>query len=149
MLVADLDAVELMDSETAGGPIRVNFPLHSALGTASTAAVLFELEPGNALATHADSAEEVLLVLAGEGEAHIGAERGRLRTGQVAVVPAMAPHGIRNVGHTPLRVLGLFSSSTVVSTFEEPLGPEGERVTVAGALTPILARLEEPSTLAV
>ncbi len=131
----------------AGGWIRVGFPLHSALGTASTAAVLFELEPGNELATHTDSPEEVLLVLAGEGEAHVDGERGRLRAGQLAIVPAMASHGIRNVGDTTLRVLGFFSSSTVVTTFEQPLGPNGERVVVAGAATPIAAPLEEPSTL--
>jgi quercetin dioxygenase-like cupin family protein len=149
MLAIDLDAVELMENHTAGGPIRVTFPLHSAVGTASTAAVLFELEPGDALATHTDSAEEALLVLAGEAEAHVGDEHGRLSTGQLAIVPAMAPHGVRNVGETTLRVLGFFSSSTVVSTFDEPLTPEGERVVVAGSLTPILARVEEASTLAV
>jgi hypothetical protein len=61
----------------------------------------------------------------------------------------MAPHGVRNVGESTLRVLGFFSSSTVVSSFEEPMGPEGEDVFVIGAPMPILARREEPSTLAV
>jgi len=149
MLTVDLDSVELMESTTAGGAIRVNFPLQSALGTASTAAVLFELEPGNELATHTDSAEEALLVLEGEGEAHVAGERALVRAGQLAIVPAMAAHGVRNVGTTTLRVLGFFSSSTVVSTFEHPIGPDGETVTVAGAPAPIFAAIEEPSTLAV
>jgi quercetin dioxygenase-like cupin family protein len=149
VLTIDLDAFELRENETGAGRIRVSFPLHSGLGAASTAAVLFELEPGNALATHTDSAEEVLLVLAGEGEAHVGEQRGHLRAGQLAVVPAMAPHGIRNVGESTLRVLGFFSSSTVVSTFEEPIGPDGETIFVAGAAAPILSPVEEPSALAV
>ena len=123
MFTLDLNDLELKDSATAGGPIRVTFPFHSGTGTASTAAVLFELEPGSALATHTDSAEEILFVLEGEGEAH--------------------------VGETPLRVLGFFSSSTVVSTFEEFVGPEGENVAVFGATAPIFVRSEEPSTLAV
>ena len=125
MITVDLNDTDLTDAGTEAGPIRVAFPFHRAIGTASTAAVLFELEPGDALATHTDSAEEILLILAGEGEAHVGDERGLVRTGQVAVVPAMAPHGIRNTGDTTLRVLGFFSSSTVVSEFEEPMGPDG------------------------
>jgi quercetin dioxygenase-like cupin family protein len=150
MLTVNLDAVELNERPMPGGSmIRVEFPLHSALGTASVAAVLFELEPGNALGTHTDSAEEVLLVLAGEGEAHIDGESGIVRSGELAVVPAMAPHGIRNVGDTTLRVLGFFSSSTVVSKFEQPIGPEGESIFVWGAAEPIMAALAEPVALTV
>jgi quercetin dioxygenase-like cupin family protein len=147
MITVDLNDIELMESGTAGGPDRVTFPFHSGIGTASTAAVLFELEPGNALGTHTDSAEEVLLILAGEGEAHIGDERELVRAGQIAIVPSMAPHGIRNTGDTTLRVLGFFSSSTVVSQFEEPLGPNGETVAVIGATFPLFAK--EPSALPV
>jgi quercetin dioxygenase-like cupin family protein len=149
MFVLDLNDIELNQAGTAGGPIRVAFPFHSGTGTASTAAVLFELEPGSALASHTDSAEEVLLVLEGEGEAQVGDESGRLRAGQVAIVPALAPHGIRNVGETTLRVLGFFSSSTVVSNFEEFIGPEGENVTVIGAPVPVFAHGEEAASLAV
>jgi quercetin dioxygenase-like cupin family protein len=143
----DLNDLELMESGTAGGPDRFTFPFHSGTGTASTAAVLFEVEPGNALGTHTDSAEEILLILAGEGEAHVGDERELVRAGQIAIVPSMAPHGIRNTGDTTLRVLGFFSSSTVVSQFEEPLGPNDEKVAVIGATFPILA--DEPAALPV
>lgn len=141
MLTVDLDRVELQDNTTAGGPIRVAFPFHSAAGTGSTAAVLFELEPGSMLATHRDSAEEVLHILAGEGEAKIGDEQARVRAGQIAIVPAMAPHSLRNVGETTLRVLGVFSSSTLVATFEEPLASDGPQVMVAGAPLPIATGL--------
>ena len=144
MITIDLESVELL--ETAAGR-RVSFPFHSGTGTASTASVLFELDPGSALATHTDSAEEVLLVLEGEGEAHVGEQQVRLGAGQLAVVPAMAPHGIRNIGETNLRVLGFFSSSTVVATFDEPLGPDGERISVIGTRAPILAHVAEASTL--
>jgi quercetin dioxygenase-like cupin family protein len=148
MLTVNLQDVELNENPMPGGSIRFEFPLHSAVGTASTAAVLFERDPGNELATHTDSAEEVLLVLAGEGEAHVDGETGILRAGEIAVVPAMAPHGMRNVGDTTLRVLGFFSSSTVVSVFEEPIGPDGERVHVVGAADTILAQLAEPAAVA-
>jgi mannose-6-phosphate isomerase-like protein (cupin superfamily) len=142
MLIVDLDTVELQDNTTAGGPIRVAFPWHSAAGTGSTAAVLFELEPGSMLATHQDSADEALHILAGEGEAVVGDERAFVRAGQVAIVPAMAHHSLRNTGEETLRVLGVFSSATLVATFEQPLAPDGPQVMVAGAPLPIATPLE-------
>jgi quercetin dioxygenase-like cupin family protein len=147
MLAFNLDDVHLND--VPDGSIRVEFPLQSVHGSASFAAVLFEIDPGNALATHTDSAEEALLVLAGEGEAHVGGETARIRAGDVAVVPALAPHGVRNTGETTLRVIGFFSSSTVMSTFEHGIGPEGEQVVAWGAGRPLFAALEEPAVAAV
>lgn len=142
MLIVDLDAVELQDNTTAGGPIRVAFPWHSALGTGSTAAVLFELEPGSTLATHQDSADEALHILEGEGRATIGDENAFVHAGQVAIVPAMAPHSLRNTGESTLRVLGVFSSATLVATFEQRLAPDGPQVMVAGAPIPIATPLD-------
>jgi mannose-6-phosphate isomerase-like protein (cupin superfamily) len=143
MNTIDLDHVQLQENQTAGGPIRVAFPFHSALGTRSTAAVLFELDPGDSLATHVDSAEEVLFVLEGEADASIADERTSLAAGQLAVVPALAPHSVRNAGPDRLCVLGIFSSSTVVATFEEPLDGEGTQVMVIGAPMPVLSPLAE------
>src|SRR5918997_744102 len=107
MYAFNLDDVQL--NEVPDGSIRVEFPLQSVHGSASFSAVLFEVDPGNALATHTDSAEEVLLVLAGAGEAHVGGETVPVRAGDVAVVPSLAPHGIRNTGDETLRVIGFFS----------------------------------------
>ena len=64
MVTIDLDGFELVP--TAPG-LRVSFPLHSAAGTASTATVLFELDPGAELGVHTDSAEELLVVRGGLG----------------------------------------------------------------------------------
>ena len=72
----NLEDVRLNDVPMPNGSIRAEFPLQSANGTGSFAAVLFEVDPGEALATHTDSAEEALLVLAGEGEAWVGSETG-------------------------------------------------------------------------
>ena len=140
MIAFDLDDFEL--APVAPG-LRVSFPVHSATGTASTATVLFELDPGAELAMHRDSAEELLIILQGTAEARVGDEVGRLETHQVGLVPPMAPHGLRNIGDDVLRVLGTFSASTVVSTFERPFEENGPQVLVIGSPVPVAGHLEE------
>jgi quercetin dioxygenase-like cupin family protein len=141
VITFDLDDFE---PAPAGTGLRVSFPVHSAIGTASTASVLFELDPGAELPAHTDSAEELLIVVNGTAEARIGDEVGRLERHQVGLVPPMAPHGLRNVGDDVLRVLGTFSASTVVSTFEEPFEPGAPQVFVIGGPMPIALPLSEP-----
>jgi quercetin dioxygenase-like cupin family protein len=139
MRLVNIYAAELVDR----GSLRVGFPLSSSTGTASTAVVLLEFEPGGELAVHTDSAEELLLVIEGTAEGTVGDEVGRLEAGDIAVVPALAPHGLRNVGDRILRVVGFFSSSTNVAVFEEPL-PTGDQVVVVGAPQPMATPLAEP-----
>jgi quercetin dioxygenase-like cupin family protein len=145
MQTVDLDTTQTF-SPAPG--LAVAFPLHSATGAADSAIVWINLEPGGELAMHQDSAEELLLVIEGEVEATVDGETGRLGERQLAVVPLMVPHGMRNVGDGPARVLGFFSSSTVVSTFEEPMGPGGPQLFVTGAPFPIAVPLEEPVAVA-
>jgi quercetin dioxygenase-like cupin family protein len=142
----DLNSLDLMDVVSELEPDRrprVAFPQHSGVGSASTATVYFELEPGARVGSHTDSAEELLLILEGEGEATIGDEQARAGAGTMLTVPAMEPHDIRNVGTGTLRVLGFFSASTVVATFEEAVAPGGPQVFVIGAPMPIAVPLEE------
>ncbi|HJR95488.1 MAG TPA: cupin domain-containing protein [Gaiellaceae bacterium] len=134
MFTIDLDDFELMPIRPG---LRVSFPFHSATGTASTATVLFELDPGAELPVHTDSAEELLVVVQGTGEARVGDDVGRIGAHEVALVPPMAPHGLRNVGADVLRVFGTFSSSTVVSTFAEGLESDEPQIFVIGAPIPV------------
>ena len=108
--------------------IRFDFPISSVAGAASTAVVYFELEPGEHTGLHTDSAEEIVLVLSGRAEAIVGDERGELSAGGLGLVPALVPHDVRNVGEETVRVVGFFSSGTVVSVFDDPLLPAGTRV---------------------
>jgi quercetin dioxygenase-like cupin family protein len=107
--------------------ITVDFPFYAATGNEDSAVVYFEIEPGRYLGTHTDSAEEIVLILAGTVEATVGDETGRLTAGQAALIPTMAPHGIRNVGSETARCVGFFAAATVESTFDQPLMPFGER----------------------
>ena len=124
---------------------HVTFPVSSATGNAATATVYMEFEPGAELPEHRDSAEELLVVLEGEVEASVDGATVTMREGDLAVVPAMAPHGARNVGDRPARVLGFFGGSTNVATFTEAQGPDRWRVFVVGAPTFVAAPLEEPA----
>ncbi|MGH3144210.1 MAG: cupin domain-containing protein [Rubrobacter sp.] len=131
MIAARLDELELMEAWYEDDPtmqVRVNFPFFLGTENKSTAVVYFEIEPGNRLGTHTDSAEEILLILAGTAEVSLGDERERLSVGEMALVPAMVPHALRNTGDETLRVVGFFSSNVIVSTFDQPMMPFGQRV---------------------
>jgi mannose-6-phosphate isomerase-like protein (cupin superfamily) len=126
---------------------RFNFPIYAATGATGTAVVYFEVEPGKRLASHHDGAEEVLFIVQGEGIATVGDESGRVRAGDLAVVPAWVTHGIENVGDATLKVVGFFGAATLSHLFAEPLFPgdgalaifhsvDGEAVYVANSLQP-------------
>ncbi len=145
MISAKIDELELLEGFYEDDPtmrVRFNFPFYVGSGTKNTAVVYFEIEPGHRLGTHTDSAEEILLILEGEAEATVGDESGRVSAGEMAVVPAMVPHALRNVGDETVRVVGFFSSNVVASTFDQPIMPVGQRVV---GTPPVLAEDEVAS----
>ena len=140
MLTARTSELELMQGWFESDPehthVRVTFPINKWAGSADTAVVYFEIEPGNRLAEHTDSAEEILYVVAGDAEAEVGDERLRLSAGDLAVIPAMVPHGVANVGTKTVKVVGFFSESEIISTFNESVQPFGVAVLNQGAPPP-------------
>jgi quercetin dioxygenase-like cupin family protein len=144
MQVVDLNAVQSMPIDER---LNVAFPVHSGTGCAASAAVWMEIAPGGTVQEHTDSAEELLYVARGEVEATIGDETGTLGAGELAVVPAMALHSLRNVGDEEARVLGFFAGSANVATFTAPPhGPGGPQIFVIGGPMPIALPLEAPVT---
>ncbi len=128
------------DSDDERG-VKVNFPISLDTGAASTTVVYFEVPPQKHLGMHTDSAEEIVYVVAGTGEAILGDERVAVEAGSLALIPSMVPHDVVNTGDEPLRVVGFFSSATVLSTFEEPFAPLDANVLLSPpALAP--AKLE-------
>ena len=133
----ELDLTEIwLESDAERKRLRVAFPINRWAGAQDTAVVYFEIQPGDRLATHTDSAEEILYIVAGEAEAEVGDERGRLATGDLAVIPAMVPHGLVSVGDEALKVVGFFSESRITSSFAEPIQPIGLAVVEQGAPAP-------------
>ena len=142
MYTVRLSELELPEAGYENDPtmrVKGNSPFSAATGTKNTAVVYFEVEPGHRLGTHTDSAEEILLILEGEAEATVGDEQGLVSAGDMAVVPAMVPHALRNVGDETVRVVGFFSSNVVASTFDQPMMPLGQRVV---GTPPVLAEDE-------
>ena len=124
-----LDLVETwLDSDAEHARVRVNFPLNKAAGTEGGAVVYFEVEPGHRLGRHTDSPEEILYIVAGTAEAEVGGETAIVSAGDLAVIPAMVPHALRNVGDETVKVVGFFSEPEVTSTFDEPVQPVGQSV---------------------
>ena len=119
------DLMEIWNDADPEMRVRFHFPLHRGLGTESTAVVYFEVEPGEYLGRHTDSAEEILLVLEGEGIASVGDEDVEISPGSLAVVPALAPHGVRATGDRTLKVVGFFSGAELEHEFDEPVQPIG------------------------
>jgi quercetin dioxygenase-like cupin family protein len=143
MLTAKTTELELtqvwLDSDPQHKRLRVTFPINKWTGSHDSAVVYFEIEPGNRLAPHTDSAEEILYLVAGEAEAEVGDEHGRLTAGDLAVIPTMVPHGLRNVGDETVMVVGFVSESEIISTFTEPMQPIGAAVLNQGAPAPVPA----------
>jgi quercetin dioxygenase-like cupin family protein len=135
--IPQLDLIEGSHESDSRYRWRVAFPVNRSTGTEDTAVVYFELAPGDRLGTHTDSAEEILYIVAGEGEAELGDERGRVRAGDLAVIPAMVPHAVVNTGNETLKCVGFFSASEVTSTFDETLQPFGVAEVTMGAPVPV------------
>ena len=152
MFTVELSELELFHGGYENDPtmrVKVDFPFSAATGAKNTAVVYFEIEPGHRLGTHTDSAEEILLLLGGVAEVTVGDEQGQVSAGMMALVPAMIPHSVRNVGDETVRVVGFFSSSTVMSTFDQPVVPMGEPPSEPPYgqrtfLTPFPVALEQP-----
>lgn len=123
MKTVNLNALELTEFTGKNDPGQhclSTFPLFGAHGTESTATVYIELEPGDQLGRHTDSAEELLLVLEGKVDAEVGGETGPLSEGEIALVPKMVPHNLINTGKTSARILGIFGGANhIVATFEQ------------------------------
>ena len=79
------------------------------------------MAPGCATPPHRHDCEEVVLVIAGSGEVHIGDEVVAFGPDTTLVLPPNVPHQILNTGDSPLTTVAAFSA-TPVGTFL----PDGE-----------------------
>lgn len=104
------------------------FPFLGSGANKDTSLVYFELEPGDHLGRHTDSAEEILLILEGKAEVEVGDERGIVEAPGLALVPTMVPHNIRNIGGGRVKVAGFFPAQHIIATFDNDWLPDGQNV---------------------
>lgn len=102
-------------------------------GAASSGSSLLEVDPGNRLPRHTDSAEEIIAVLSGEADVRVGGEAARAGAGALVVVPKCVPHEVRNAGQQTLRFAAIYAEPSVVTAYEREVQPDGsaERHTVS------------------
>ena len=103
-------------------------PGHSAdVGAEASGSSILEVDPGCLLPRHTDSAEEVIVIVAGNANVIVGDESATAGQGAVALVPAGVPHEVRNAGDSLLRFWAIYAASDVTTTYSEPVQPGGER----------------------
>jgi quercetin dioxygenase-like cupin family protein len=88
---------------------------------------LLEVDPGCRLPRHTDSAEELVVVVAGTAAVTVGDETSEVGAGGLALVPECVPHEVRNAGDEPLRFWAVYASNDVTTTYEREVQPAGSR----------------------
>src|SRR3954471_23811752 len=120
----------LSDAWLDGDPAarwRSGSMLGAGTGARAAGASLLEVDAGCRLPRHTDSAEEVIVVIAGQAEIVAGDECTTAGSGGMALVPEMVPHEVRNAGEEVLRFAAVYAAADVVTTYEKPVQPAGER----------------------
>ncbi len=127
MVSVDLKKLELNEfvaKNDARQHCKATFPLIGAHGSKDLATVYFEIEPGDSLGRHTDSAEEVLIILSGTAKVEVGDETSSAVEGGMVLVPIMVPHNLTNTGKEKLKVLGVFGgANNIVATFDNIVLP--------------------------
>jgi quercetin dioxygenase-like cupin family protein len=121
-----LDDVELMEAWSEENPevrARFDFPLTAATGCTSSSVIYYVIEPGHRTPLHIHSCEEIQGIIEGTTEVQVGDEVETFAAEALVVVPALTKHSLKNVGDTPLRVVGFFSSAAAIHTYDDTLMP--------------------------
>jgi mannose-6-phosphate isomerase-like protein (cupin superfamily) len=77
--------------------------------TNRTQLVLMSLKPGEEIGEEIHKADQIIVCVAGEGEAVLNGEHSALTTGHVVVVPEGTKHNIINVGSRDLKIYTIYA----------------------------------------
>lgn len=75
-------------------------------------------DSGSGAPSHLHSVEEVLEVIEGTAEVHLGKERAILTANQSVLIPAGTHHGFRNLERTRLHVRATLAAPIFEATYE-------------------------------
>jgi quercetin dioxygenase-like cupin family protein len=96
-------------------------------GAQSSGSSVLEIEPGCRLPWHTDSVEETIGVVSGTASVTVGEQELKLDSGGLALVPAHAPHEVRNDGEEPLRFVAFYAGTDVVTRYRSEIQPDGSK----------------------
>ena len=131
MFVIQLNRLPLRTTWTATQPkqrVHSTFPFLFSQENKAISLVYYELNPGDYLGLHKDSAEEVLFIFEGTVQMMIGNERTVVKAPALALVPRLVSHNLQNVGDCRVKAAAFFPQRHVVSTFEHAWMPENAYV---------------------
>jgi len=124
-----LELNEFIGKEDSKQHCKATFPLVGFHGSRDLATVYFELQPGDNLGRHTDSAEELLVILSGKAEALVGDKKSVANEGALVLIPKMVPHDVKNIGNTTVKVLGVFGgANNIVANFDNEMLPTNSNV---------------------
>jgi len=103
-------------------------PGHSpSAGAQASGSSVLRVGAGCRLPRHTDSAEETVVVVAGEAEIEVADQRARVSAGGLAVIPKEVPHEVRNAGGETLLFVAVYAEPDVVTRYEQVIQPDGSR----------------------
>jgi quercetin dioxygenase-like cupin family protein len=143
MLTIQLNELPLRTTWTANvrnQRAHSTFPFLTAQENENISLVYFELNPGDQLGQHTDSAEEVLFIVEGKVEVSVGDEKAVVEAPALALVPTMVPHNLENVGATRAKVAGFFPSRDIVATFDSAWLPDDTNVIDTAQIAEFMAQ---------
>ena len=119
----EIELIEAWSEEDEEVRAKFDFPLTAATGTTSCSVIYYVIEPGHRTPTHIHSCEEIQGIVEGTTEVTVGDDTETYEAEALVVVPPLTRHTLKNVGDTPLRVVGFFSSSAAIHTYDDNLKP--------------------------
>lgn len=136
----DLEFFDMWIDGEPGVQWRLSQHLLATGATDSLDDVYFKLAPGETLATHIHSEDEIVVVLSGTAEGAVGEETAELRTGGLVYIPADEPHGFRNIGDETVEVFGVLRGPNMVTTFDSMVMPFDTNVFSSEGVDEVLER---------
>ena len=112
---------------SASGHPSLSMVVNREVGTSALSVWLANHEPGEDVPLHLHDVEEVLTFIEGEAQATLGTDTFPVRAGMSIIVPSGTPHGYRNTGSGPLRIIASIADP------DAQRGRLAEPLAVAGA----------------
>jgi mannose-6-phosphate isomerase-like protein (cupin superfamily) len=109
---------------SASGEPSLSMVVNREVGATSLSVWVTSHVPGELVPLHTHTVEEVLTVIGGEGIATVGSETVPIKSDMSIVVPPGTPHGYRNTGAGPLRLVITLADAD--ARLGEPADPKTE-----------------------